>query len=288
MRTGVIAKKLGMTRVFADDGRDIPVTVLQIKDLQVTGQRTADKNGYSAVQLGMSNQKPSRVTKPMLGHFAKAKVEPKQYVAEFRVSEDNMLETGSDVKLDQFESGQFVDIQGTTIGKGFAGVMKRHNFKGLEMTHGVSVSHRAHGSTGQCQDPGKVFKGKRMAGHMGAKTATIQNLEVVGIDEEYNLLLVKGAIPGPKSGWILVHDAVKRDLPDDAPKPAGLRTQPKPASDQEDKPEVADVASEENKAVDAPKEEKVADKAENKAEDTKEAAKAENKSSDDADKKKEE
>lgn len=210
MRTGVIAKKLGMTRVFADNGRDIPVTVLQIKDLQVTGQKTTDKHGYSAVQLGMSNQKPSRVSKPMQGHFAKAKVEPKQYVAEFHVSEDNMLETGSEVKLDQFESGQFVDIQGTTIGKGFAGVMKRHNFKGLEMTHGVSVAHRAHGSTGQCQDPGKVFKGKKMAGQYGNVTRTQQNLEIVQIDADRGLLLVKGSVPGSKGSVVRVTDAIKK------------------------------------------------------------------------------
>ena len=210
MRTGVIAKKLGMTRVFAETGADIPVTVLQIEDLQVTKQLTADKNGYTAVQLGLGNQKPSRVSKPMQGHFAKAKVEPKKHVAEFRVSEENMLETGADVKADLFEEGQYVDIQGRSVGKGFAGVMKRHNFKGLEMTHGVSVSHRAHGSTGQCQDPGKVFKGKKMAGQYGNKFRTQQNLQVVQVDAERGLILVKGSVPGSKGSVVRVIDAVKK------------------------------------------------------------------------------
>ena len=210
MRTGVIAKKVGMTRVFAETGADIPVTVLQIEDLQVTKQLTADKNGYTAVQLGLGNQKPSRVSKPMQGHFAKAKVEPKKHVAEFRVSEENMLEEGADVKADVFQAGQYVDVQGRSIGKGFAGVMKRHNFKGLEMTHGVSVSHRAHGSTGQCQDPGKVFKGKKMAGQYGNKFRTQQNLEIVQVDADRGLILVKGSVPGSKGSIVRVIDAVKK------------------------------------------------------------------------------
>lgn len=210
MRTGVIAKKIGMTRVFADNGADVPVTVLQLEDLQVTQQKTAEKNGYNGVQLGMKNQKPGRVSKPMQGHFAKAKVEPKQYVAEFRVDEENMLETGADVKADIFEAGQFVDVQGQTIGKGFAGVMKRHNFGGLEMTHGVSVAHRAHGSTGQCQDPGKVFKGKKMAGQYGNVTRTQQNLEIVQVDADRGLLLVKGSVPGAKGSVVRVTDAIKK------------------------------------------------------------------------------
>lgn len=210
MRIGVIAKKVGMTRVFAENGADLPVTVLQVEDLQVTQQITADKHGYNAVQLGMGNQKPSRVSKPMQGHFAKTKVEPKKHVAEFRVSAENMLDAGADVKADVFESGQYVDIQGQTVGKGFAGVMKRHNFKGLEMTHGISVAHRAHGSTGQCQDPGKVFKGKKMAGQMGNVTCTQQNLEIVQVDADRGLLLVKGSVPGAKGSVVRVTDAVKK------------------------------------------------------------------------------
>lgn len=214
MRTGIIATKLGMTRVFSEEGRDIPVTVLQVKDLQVTQQLTDEKNGYTAIQVGEGNAKPSRIAKPQLGHFAKAKVEPKKNLKEFRVSAENMLEVGSEIKTDIFSEGQYVDVQGTTIGKGFAGAMKRHNFGGMRASHGVSISHRAHGSTGQCQDPGKVFKGKKMAGQMGNRTRTQQNLQVVQIDADRGLLLIKGSVPGAKGSLVRVIDAVKKPQTD--------------------------------------------------------------------------
>ncbi|MBA43304.1 MAG: 50S ribosomal protein L3 [Magnetococcales bacterium] len=210
MRTGIIATKVGMTRVFSEEGRDIPVTVLQVKDLQVTQQLTDEKNGYTAIQVGEQNAKPSRIAKPQLGHFAKAKVEPKKNLKEFRVSAENMLEVGSEIKTDIFSEGQYVDVQGTTIGKGFAGAMKRHNFGGLRASHGVSVSHRSHGSTGQCQDPGKVFKGKKMAGQMGNRTRTQQNLQVVSVDADRGLILIKGSVPGAKGSVVRVIDAVKK------------------------------------------------------------------------------
>ena len=223
MRTGLIAQKLGMTRVFRDDGTHVPVTVLQLDNCQVVGVRTREKHGYTAVQLGAGTAKVKNVTRPMRGHFAKAKVEPKSKLAEFRVDDDALLEVGAELSADHFISGQFVDVRGTSIGKGFAGGMKRHNFRGLEATHGVSVSHRALGSTGQCQDPGKVFKGKKMAGHLGNRRVTIQNLEVVSTDAERGLVLVKGAVPGHKGGYVFVSDAIKHVLPDEAPKPAGLK-----------------------------------------------------------------
>jgi len=224
MRSGIIAKKVGMTRLFMDDGRQIPVTVLQLDNLQVVAQRTADKDGYTAVQLGAGSPKVKRVSQAMRGHFAAAKVEPKRKVAEFRVSADNLIEVGAEISAAHFLEGQKVDVSGTSIGKGFAGAMKRHNFGGLRATHGVSISHRSHGSTGQCQDPGKVFKGKKMAGHMGAARVTTQNLEVVKTDAERGLVFVKGAVPGPKSGWVTVKDAVKKKLPDGVPFPAALKT----------------------------------------------------------------
>lgn len=224
MRSGIIAKKVGMTRLFMDDGRQIPVTVLQLDNLQVVAQRTADKDGYTAVQLGAGSPKVKRVSQAMRGHFAAAKVEPKRKVAEFRVSADNLIEVGAEISADHFLEGQKVDVSGTSIGKGFAGAMKRHNFGGLRATHGVSISHRSHGSTGQCQDPGKVFKGKKMAGHMGAARVTTQNLEVVKTDAERGLVFIKGAVPGPKSGWVTVKDAVKKKLPDGVPFPAALKT----------------------------------------------------------------
>lgn len=223
MRTGLIARKEGMTRVFAEDGRHIPVTVLKVEECQVVAVRDAEKDGYVAVQLGAGKAKAQRTSKANRGHFAKAKVEPKRKVAEFRVSNENLLEVGAEIGANHFLPGQFVDVTGTSIGKGFAGPMKRHNFGGLRASHGVSVSHRSHGSTGQRQDPGKVFKGKRMAGHMGDVRVTTQNLEVVAVDLEDNLILVKGAVPGAKSGWVLVCDAVKKPLPEGVPFPAGLR-----------------------------------------------------------------
>ncbi len=222
MRTGLIAKKLGMSRVFKDDGRHVPVSVLHVDNLQVVAQKTSDKDGYTALQLGWGKSKVKNVSKANRGHFAKAKVEPKQHVREFRISEDAMVDVGSQLSVAHFVAGQKVDVCGTSIGKGFAGAMKRHGFKGLRASHGVSISHRSHGSTGQCQDPGKVFKGKKMAGHMGAHRVTTQNLEIISVDESRGLILVKGAVPGSKGGYVLLNDAVKTPAPDDLPFPAAL------------------------------------------------------------------
>ncbi len=223
MRSGVIAKKLGMTRVFMEDGQQIPVTVLQMENVQVVAQRTSDRDGYTAVQLGAGTAKAKRTSQGMRGHFAAAKVEPKRKIAEFRVSADNLIEVGAEITADHYLTGQYVDIAGTSIGKGFAGAMKRHNFSGLRATHGVSVSHRSHGSTGQCQDPGKVFKGKKMAGHMGAVRVTTQNLQVVKTDADRGLLMIKGAVPGSKGGWVTIKDAVKKSAPEGLPMPAAIR-----------------------------------------------------------------
>ncbi len=210
MRTGLIAKKVGMTRIFdQEDGIQIPVTVLQVENCQVTAIRNQDTDGYTALQLGSGDAKVKRTSKAQRGHFAKAKVEPKKKLAEFRVSEDNLVEVGAELGANHFIAGQYVDVQSTSKGKGFAGAMKRHNFGGLRATHGVSVSHRSHGSTGQCQDPGKVFKGKKMAGQMGNVRSTTQNLELVRVDAERNLLLVKGAVPGAIGGDVIVKPAVK-------------------------------------------------------------------------------
>jgi large subunit ribosomal protein L3 len=224
MRSGVIAKKLGMTRLFLEDGRQVPVTVLSLEGLQVVAQRTAEKDGYSAVQLGAGAAKAKRTTQAMRGHFARAKVEPKRKLAEFRVSPDNLIDVGEEITADHYFAGQFVDVAGTSIGKGFAGAMKRHNFGGLRASHGVSISHRSHGSTGQCQDPGKVFKGKKMAGHMGAVRVTTQNLQVVKTDSERGLIMVKGAVPGSKGGWVILKDAVKKPTPDNIILPAALKS----------------------------------------------------------------
>jgi large subunit ribosomal protein L3 len=224
MRSGVIAKKLGMTRLFLEDGRQVPVTVLQLDELQVVAQRTSDRDGYTAVQLGAGAAKAKRVPAPMRGHFAKASVAPKRKLAEFRVSPENMIDVGAEITADHYFEGQFVDIAGTSIGKGFAGVMKRHNFGGLRASHGVSISHRSHGSTGQCQDPGKVFKGKKMAGHMGAVRVTTQNLQVVKTDSERGLIMIKGAVPGSRGGWVTIKDAVKKPFPENAPLPAAIKT----------------------------------------------------------------
>ncbi len=222
MRSGVIAQKLGMTRIFTDDGRHIPVTVLKLDGCQVVAQRTEEKNGYSAVQLGAGLAKVKNVTRAQRGHFSVAHVEPKRKLAEFRVSAENLIDVGAEITANHFVEGQYVDASGTSIGKGFAGAMKRHNFGGLRASHGVSVSHRSHGSTGQCQDPGKVFKGKKMAGHMGSVRVTTQNLMVVRTDTDRGLIMVKGAVPGSKGGWVFLRDAVKRALPDDAPTPGGF------------------------------------------------------------------
>ena len=229
MRSGILAEKLGMMRVFGEGGEHIPVTVLSLGGCQVVAQKTADRDGYSAVQLGSGTVKVKNVPRAMRGHFAKAKVEPKRRLAEFRVSDDNLIEVGATMKADHFTAGQSVDVSATSIGKGFAGAMKRHNFSGLKASHGVSISHRSHGSTGQCQDPGKVFKGKKMAGHMGSVRVTTQNLEVVRTDVERGLVLVRGAVPGPKSGWVLVRDAVKRALPEGVPFPGSFEAPGKAA-----------------------------------------------------------
>ena len=243
MRTGLIAKKLGMTRVFDTEGQHVPVTVLKIDNCQVVSVKTEDKNGYIALQLGAGKAKLNRISKPLRGHYAKAKVEPKKKLAEFRVNEDGLLDVGAEIGANHYVQGQFVDVIGTTIGKGFAGGMKRHNFGGLRASHGVSASHRAHGSTGQCQDPGKVFKGKRMAGHMGNVRATAQNLEVIQVDGDAGLLFIKGAIPGSKNGWVMLKDAVKKSRHEDAPFPAGLKADLKAANE-----EASDKASSEDAA----------------------------------------
>jgi large subunit ribosomal protein L3 len=223
MRSGLIARKVGMTRVFDEEGAHVPVTVLQVDKCQVVAVRTAEKDGYDAVQLGVGAAKVKNVTKPMRGHFAKAKVEPKRKLAEFRVSADALIDVGAELSAAHFVVGQFVDVTGTSIGKGFAGVMKRHNFGGLRASHGVSISHRSHGSTGHRQDPGRVFKGKKMAGHLGDERITTQNLKVVSTDVERGLILIEGSVPGAPGGYVLVKDAVKRRLPKDVPFPAGLK-----------------------------------------------------------------
>jgi large subunit ribosomal protein L3 len=223
MRTGLLAQKVGMTRVFDGEGTHVPVTVLKVENCQVVGVRTEEKDGYDAVQLGVGKAKVKNVTKPERGHFAKAKVEPKKKLAEFRVSKEALLEPGAELSVAHFLEGQLVDVTGTSIGKGFAGVIKRHNFGGLRATHGVSISHRSHGSTGQRQDPGKVFKNKKMAGHMGDVRVTTQNLVVVRADVEQGLLFVRGAVPGAKNSWVLVRDAVKGTGKGDLPFPTALR-----------------------------------------------------------------
>ncbi|MDO6727785.1 MAG: 50S ribosomal protein L3 [Cognatishimia sp.] len=224
MRSGIIAKKVGMTRLFMEDGKQIPVTVLHLDELQVVAQRTSEKDGYTAVQLGAGAAKAKRTSQAMRGHFAAANVAPKRKVAEFRVEEANLIEVGAEISAEHFVEGQKVDVAGTSIGKGFAGAMKRHNFGGLRASHGVSISHRSHGSTGQCQNPGRVFKGKKMAGHMGAVRVTTQNLEVVKTDADRGLVFIKGAVPGSKGGWVTVKDAVKKKLPENVPFPAGLKS----------------------------------------------------------------
>ncbi len=233
MRSGVIAQKLGMTRVFAGGGEHVPVTVLKLDGCQVVAHRTKDRDGYTAVQLGIGRAKVKNVSKAERGHFAAAKVEPKMKLAEFRVEEDALLPVGAEITADHFVVGQYVDVSGTSTGKGFAGAMKRWNFGGLRATHGVSLSHRSHGSTGQRQDPGKVFKGKKMAGHMGAERVTTQNLVVVKTDPARGLVMVRGAVPGSKGGWVLVRDAVLKNPPKDAPRPGAF----KPRSGSSDAPQ---------------------------------------------------
>jgi len=223
MRSGVIAQKIGMSRVYNDAGEHVPVTVLRLDDCQVVAHRTNDKNGYTALQLGAGLAKVKNTTKAQRGHFAVANVEPKRKIVEFRVPEAGMIPVGATITADHFVAGQFVDVTGTTIGKGFAGSMKRWNFSGHRATHGNSITHRAHGSTGQRQDPGKTFAGKKMAGHLGDERVTTMNLKVVRTDVDRGLILVEGAVPGAKGGWILVRDAVKKQLPEAAPKPGAFR-----------------------------------------------------------------
>ena len=224
MRSGVLAQKVGMTRIFTEAGEHVPVTVLKLDKLQVLSQRTDEKNGYTAVQLGAGIRKPSRLSKAERQNFVIAEAEPKRKVVEFRVSPENLIEVGAEIQANHFVEGQFVDVSGVTQGKGFQGAMKRWNFAGLRATHGVSVSHRSHGSTGQRQDPGKVFKGKKMAGHMGDENVTTQNLVVVKTDVQRGLIMVRGAVPGSKGNWVMVRDAVKKPLHKDAPKPGAFKS----------------------------------------------------------------
>jgi large subunit ribosomal protein L3 len=230
MRTGLLAKKVGMTRLFGVDGSHVGVTVLQVEDCEVVAVRTPERDGYTAVQLGVGRAKPKNVSQPLRGHFAKAKVEPKRVLGEFRVAEDAVLEVGARLSAEHFVEGQLVDVQGVSIGKGFAGAMKRHNFGGLRATHGVSISHRSHGSTGNRQDPGKVFKNKKMAGHLGSEKVTVQNLEVFGVDADRGLILVKGGVPGAKGSYVRIVDAVKAGRPAEAPYPAAFLSRPEAAA----------------------------------------------------------
>src|SRR3984885_11730610 len=232
MRTGLLAQKVGMTRIFTAEGNHVPVTVLKVDNCQVVAVRTTDRDGYTAVQLGVGKAKVKNVPKAERERFAKVEIEPKKKLVEFRVSEDALLDVGAELSTEHFVAGQFVDVTGTTIGKGFAGVMKRHNFGGLRASHGVSVSHRSHGSTGQRQDPGKVFKNKKMAGHMGVVRVTTQNLKVVSTDAERGLILVMGAVPGWEGGYVMIKDAAKRKHPKALPFPAALRGGAAPAEAQ--------------------------------------------------------
>ncbi|MAQ86363.1 50S ribosomal protein L3 [Psychromarinibacter halotolerans] len=252
LRSGVIAKKVGMTRIFQEDGKQVPVTVLQLDKLQVVAMRTVEKDGYSAVQLGAGTAKAKRTSAPMRGVFAAAKVEPKRKIAEFRVAPENLINVGEEITANHYFEGQFVDVSGTSIGKGFAGAMKRHNFGGLRASHGVSISHRSHGSTGQCQDPGRVFKGKKMAGHMGAARVTTQNLQVVKTDADRGLIMVKGAVPGHKGGWVTIKDAVKKPTPENVIYPAALK------SAAEEAERLAAQAAEEAAAAEAAEAERLA------------------------------
>jgi large subunit ribosomal protein L3 len=256
MRTGLIAQKMGMTRLFSEDGRHVPVTVLKVENCQVVAQKTSEKDGYNALQLGVGTAKAKNTPKPQRGHFAKAKVEPKRRLVEFRVADDALVAVGTEIKPSHFVAGQLVDVVGTSIGKGFAGGMKRHNFGGLEASHGVSISHRSHGSTGNSQDPGKVFKGKKMAGHMGDRRVTTQTLLVHGTDDAEGLILIRGAVPGAKGGYVLISDAIKRVRPDDAPYPAGTGEAPAeeaPAEEAVSEEAAADEApAEQAPAEDAP------------------------------------
>jgi len=259
MRTGVIAKKVGMTRLFQEDGRHVPVTVLSLEDCQVVSHRTADRDGYVAVQLGAGAAKQKNVAKPQREHFAKAQVELKQRIAEFRVdSEDALLPVGATISASHFVAGQYVDVAGHTQGKGFAGAMKRWGFGGMRATHGVSISHRAHGSTGQRQDPGKVFKNKKMAGHMGDRQRTQQNLEIVRTDEARGLIFVKGSVPGAKNAWLTVSDAVKVPAPDGLPFPGAIVERKSTLPEHEEAPAGMVEAAAEHEVDTGPTEEEAA------------------------------
>jgi large subunit ribosomal protein L3 len=246
MRTGVIAKKLGMARFFDEAGTHVPVTVLSLEGCQVVAQRTQDKDGYVALQLGAGAKKPKNTSKAMRGHFAKAEVEPKRTIAEFRVSEDMLIDVGAELTADHYLPGQKIDVTGTTVGKGFQGAMKRWNFGGMRATHGVSVSHRAHGSTGQRQDPGKTFAGKHMAGHLGQETVTTLNLTVWRVDVERGLILVKGAVPGTEGDYVKIRDAVKKAAPAGIPTPGAFRKagEEPTAPAAEEEPTVVEAAAE--------------------------------------------
>ena len=231
MRCGVIARKLGMSRIFNDDGEHVPVTVLRIEDVEVLSVKSIEKDGYNSVQLGFSNKKSKNISKPLRGFFAKAKAEPKEKVVEFRVSEDAILNVGDKLGVNHFVTGQKVDVVGVSQGKGFSGAMKRHNFGGMQASHGVSISHRSHGSTGNSQDPGRTWKGKKMAGQYGNVRITTQNLKVVKLLEDNDLILIQGSVPGSKNGVVLIRDAIKHKIPNEAPFPAGFRNNSKSNKD---------------------------------------------------------
>jgi large subunit ribosomal protein L3 len=243
MRSGAIAQKVGMTRIFTEAGEHVPVTVLRLANCQVVAHRSTDKNGYIALQLGSGTRKPGTMTKAERGHFAAAQVEPKRKLAEFRVQESDLIPIGAEITADHFAVGQFVDVTGISIGKGFAGPMKRWNFGGLRASHGVSISHRSHGSTGGRQDPGKTFKNKKMAGHLGVERITTLNLKVVQTDVERGLILVEGAVPGHKGGWITLRDAVKKKLPDGVARPGKFRLPTSAAATQTAEPSTSEAAA---------------------------------------------
>jgi large subunit ribosomal protein L3 len=251
MRTGVIAKKLGMARFFDETGAHVPVTVLSLEGCQVVAQRSTDKDGYVALQLGAGKKKPKNTSKALRGHFAKGEVEPKAKLVEFRVSEDSLIDVGAEITADHYVPGQKIDITGTTVGKGFAGAMKRWNFGGLRATHGVSVSHRSHGSTGNRQDPGRTFPGKKMAGHLGQETVTTLNVTVWRVDAERGLILVKGSVPGSEGSFVKIRDAVKSALPADAPKPGAFRKAGDAAATPAEEPAVTEAPAEEAQATEA-------------------------------------
>ncbi len=252
MRTGLIAEKLGMTRLLTEQGEHIPLTLFKVENCEVVAVQTAEKNGYNAVQLGVGQAKTKNTSKALRGHFAKSKVTPKCKVAEFRVSGDALLQPGDKISVEHFVEGQYVDVTGTTIGKGFAGAMKRHNFGGLRASHGVSITHRSHGSTGSNQDPGRVFKNKKMAGHMGTNKVTVQNLKVVFTNPEEGVIAIKGCVPGVEGSYVLIRDAVKKALPEGIPFPAALLKDEKKSPKEETKESASEGNSEGSQASGKP------------------------------------